>query len=59
MQSTATEDNTVNGLIFFTTLTSRRSIHTPFVQTGAETSDTEADAVLIRPKRRTSVIAVR
>jgi len=53
------EDNMVNGLIFFAKPTSCRSIHTPFAQTGAETSDTGADAVLVRPKRRTSVIFVK
>jgi len=35
----------VNGLIFGATLTSRRGSHTPFVQTGAETSDTGAEAI--------------
>jgi len=29
------EENMVNSLIFFAPLTSRRSTHTPFVQTGA------------------------
>jgi len=35
----------VNGLIFCATLTGRRGGHTPFVQTGAETSDTSAEAI--------------
>ena len=39
------EENTVNGLIFCATLTIRRSGHTPFVQAGAETSDTSLEAV--------------
>jgi len=39
------EDNMVDGLFFCTTLTSSRSSHTPFVQAGAETSDTGAEAV--------------
>jgi len=39
------EDNMVNGLFFCATLTDRRGGHTPFVQAGAETSDTGADAV--------------
>jgi len=39
------EDNVVNGLFFCTTLTGRRGGHTPFVQAGAETSDTGAEAV--------------
>jgi len=38
------EDNMVDGL-FCATLTGRRGDHTPFVQTGAETSDTGAEAV--------------
>ena len=38
------EDNMVDGL-FFATLTGRRGGHTPFVQAGAETSDTGAEAV--------------
>ena len=38
------EDNMVDGL-FCATLTSRRGGHTPFVQAGAETTDTGAEAV--------------
>jgi len=37
-------DDMVDGL-FCATLTGRRGGHTPFVQTGAETSDTGAEAV--------------
>jgi len=43
------EDNIVNCLIFCTTLTSSRSSHTPFVQAGAETSDTGEEAVETDP----------
>ena len=39
------EDNIVNGLFICATLTGRRGGHTPFVQTGAETSNTGAEAV--------------
>jgi len=39
------EDNMVDGLFFCATLTGRRGSHNPFVQTGAETSDTGAEAV--------------
>jgi len=39
------EDNMVDGLFFCTTLTGRRGSHTSFVQAGAETSDTGAEAV--------------
>jgi len=39
------EDNMVDGLFFCSTLTGRRGSHTPFVQAGAETSDTCAEAV--------------
>ena len=39
------KDNMVNGLFFCTTLTSRKRGHTPFVQAGAETTDTGAEAV--------------
>jgi len=53
------EDNMVDGLIFFATFTSCRNTHPPFVQTGAESIDAGAEAVLIRPKRRTSVIVAR
>jgi len=38
------EDDMVDGL-FCATLTGRRGGHTPFVQAGAETSDTGAEAV--------------
>jgi len=39
------EDNMVDCLFFCTTLTGRRGGNTPFVQTGAETPDTGAEAV--------------
>ena len=39
------EDNMVDGLLFCATLAGRRGGHTPFVQAGAETSDTGAEAV--------------
>jgi len=39
------EDDMVDGLFFCATLTGRREGHTPFVQAGAETSDTGAEAV--------------
>jgi len=39
------EDDMVDGLFFCMTLTGRRGGHTPFVQAGAETSDTGAEAV--------------
>jgi len=39
------EDNMVEGLFFCATLTGRRGGHIPFVQAGAETSDTSAEAV--------------
>jgi len=39
------EENMVDGLFFCATLTSRRGGHTPFVQAGAETSGTGAEAV--------------
>jgi len=35
----------VNGLFSCATLTGRRGGHTPFVQAGAETSDTSAEAI--------------
>jgi len=35
----------IDGLFFCATLTGRRGSHTPFVQTGAETPDTAAEAV--------------
>ena len=43
------EDNMVDGLFFCATLTGRRGGHTPFVQAGAETSDTGAEAVELDP----------
>jgi len=42
-------DNMVDGLFFCATLTDRRGGHTPFVQTGVETSDTGAGAVETDP----------
>ena len=39
------EDNMVDDLLFCATLTGRRGGHTPFVQAGAETSDTGEEAV--------------
>jgi len=39
------EDNMVDGLFFFVTLTGCIGRHTPFVQTGAETSDTDVKVV--------------
>jgi len=42
----------VDDLFFCATLTGRRGGHTPFVQAGAETSDTSAEAV--KPDRRCS-----
>jgi len=39
------EDNMVDGWFFCATVTGRRGGHTPFVQTGGETSDTGAEAV--------------
>jgi len=39
------EDNMVHGLFFCAKLTGRRGGHTPFVQAGAQTSDTGAEAV--------------
>ena len=41
----ALDDNMVDDLFVCTTLTGRRQGHTPFVQAGAETSDTGAEAV--------------
>ena len=38
------EDNMVDGLFFCATFTGRRGGHTPFVQAGGESSDTNADA---------------
>ena len=39
------EDNMVDGLFFWATLTGRRGGHIPFVQAGAETPDTGAEVV--------------
>jgi len=39
------ENNMVDDLFFCATLTGRRGGHTPFVQAGAETSDTGVEAV--------------
>jgi len=39
------EDNMAGGLFICPTLTGRRGGHIPFVQAGAETSDTGAEAV--------------
>jgi len=39
------EDDIVDGLLFFATLTNRRGSHTPVGQAGVETSDTGAEAV--------------
>jgi len=44
------EDNMVNGLFFYATLTGRRGGHTPFVQAGNETSDAGAEAVKPDPR---------
>ena len=43
------EDNMVDGLFFCATLTGRRGGHTPFVQAGAETSNTGVEAVEPNP----------
>ena len=43
------EDDMVEGLFFCATLTGRRGGHTPFVQAGAETSDTSAEVVKLDP----------
>jgi len=43
------EDDMVHGLFFCATLTGLRGGHTPFVQAGAETSDTGAEAVELDP----------
>jgi len=45
----ALENNVVDGLFFCATLTSCRRGHTPFVQAGAETSETGAEAVKLNP----------
>jgi len=39
------KDNMVDDLFFCATLTGRRGGHTPFVQAGVETSDTDAETV--------------
>jgi len=39
------EDNMVDSLVFCATLTGRRGGQTPFVQAGAEMSDTGVEAV--------------
>ena len=44
------EVSMVHGWTFFATLISRRSGHTPFVQTGEETSDTSVEAVEPDPR---------
>jgi len=43
------EDDMVNGLFFCATLTRRRGGQTPFVQAGAETSDTGAEVIELDP----------
>jgi len=43
------EDNMVDSLFFCATFTDRRGGHTPFVQAGAETSDTGTEAVELDP----------
>ena len=50
------EDNMVDGLYLCATRTGRRSVHTPFVQAGAETSSTglEAGPTVRRPDPRCS-----
>ena len=45
------EDNMVDGLFVCATLIGRRRSHIPFVQAGAETSDTRAEAVNPDPVR--------
>jgi len=44
------ENNMADGLFFCATLTGRSGGHAPFVQTGAETSNTGAEAVEAGPK---------
>ena len=44
------KNNMVDGLFFCATLTDRKGGHTPFVQTGAETPDTGAEAVKSDPR---------
>ena len=46
------EDDMVDGLFFCATLTGRRRGHTPFLQAGAETSDTGVEAA--KPDQRCS-----
>jgi len=43
-------DNMVDGLFFCTTFTGHRGGHTPFVQAGAKTSHTDAEAVKPEPR---------
>jgi len=43
------DDNMVDRLFFCNILTGRTGGHTPFVQAGAETSDTSAEAVKLDP----------
>jgi len=47
----------VDGLFFCATLTGCRGGHTPFVETGAETSDTGVEAVELDPGSSWEVIA--
>jgi len=44
------EDNMVDGLFFWATLTGQRRGHTPLVLAGAESSDTGAEAVKPDPR---------
>jgi len=44
------DDNMIDGLFFCATFTGRRRGHTPFVQAGAQTSDTGAEAVKPDPR---------
>jgi len=44
------EDNMVNSSVFCATPTSCRSSHTPFVQTGAETSGTRVEVIESNPR---------
>jgi len=46
----STLEDMVDGLFFCATLTGRRGGHNPFVQAGAETSDTVAEAVKPDPR---------
>jgi len=43
------EDNMADSLFFCATLTDSRGGHVPFVQAGAETTDTGAEAVKLDP----------